>query len=458
MAATTDIALMAHLMRRAGFSARRAELEQYVALGYAAMVERLLTPLENDGVDQDIVDRYYIDIDDSRNSDATNAGWLYRMINTANPLKEKMALFWHSLFATAYVKVENGRAMTTQIEMFRQHGLGNFRTMLLELSRDPAMIIWLDNDTNRKGSPNENYGRELLELFSMGVGNYSEEDVQECARAFTGWTIAHFNARYPWGPYPMEFEYRPADHDDDEKTFLGQQGRFNGEDIIDIIVRHPATGRFLAGKFYNFFVSDDPAPADAIETLSSAYSQSNYDIRSVMRVLLRSDFFKDSTYAKVKSPAEVVAGVLRLVGEFQEPKPGLLETTYESKYMGQELLNPPTVEGWHTGREWIDSGSLVGRVNFSADQVGSTGQPGIQDIIDRLSTGAKIITPDALVDGCLDLIGPLTLAEKTRAPLLAKARSAGELRLANEADQLELARRVGEMLQLIVATREFQFA
>ena len=168
MAATTDIALMAHLMRRAGFSARRAELEQYVALGYAAMVERLLTPLESDGVDQDIVDRYYIDIDDSRNSDATNAGWLYRMINTANPLEEKMALFWHSLFATAYVKVENGRAMTTQIEMFRQHGLGNFRTMLLELSRDPAMIIWLDNDTNHKGSPNENYGRELLELFSMG--------------------------------------------------------------------------------------------------------------------------------------------------------------------------------------------------------------------------------------------------------------------------------------------------
>ena len=135
-----------------------------------------------------------------------------------------------------------------------------------------------------------------------------------------------------------------------------------------------------------------------------------------------------------------------------------METTYESKYMGQELLNPPTVEGWHTGREWIDSGSLVGRVNFSADQVGSTAHPGVQDIIDRLSAGAKVITPEALVDGCLDLIGPLPLAEKTRAPLLAKARLAGELRLLNPADKLELARRVGEMLQLIVATREFQFA
>ncbi|HEU0021312.1 MAG TPA: DUF1800 domain-containing protein [Dehalococcoidia bacterium] len=458
MAVSRDIALMAHLMRRAGFGARREELEQYVVQGYQATVESLLNLQEDDGVEEDIVDRYYIDIDDRRNSDPTNAWWLYRMINTANPLEEKMALFWHGLFATAYEKIENGRAMASQIDLFRQHCLGNFRTILVKLSRDPAMIIWLDNNTNHKGTPNENYGRELLELFSMGVGNYTEEDVKECARAFSGWTIANFNARYPWGPYPMEFEYRPEDHDDGEKTFLGQRGRFNGEDIIDIIVRQPATGRFIAAKLYNFFVSDDPAPADAIETLSSAYFESHYDIRTVMRVLLNSDFFKNAVYARVKSPAEMVASVLRLVGDFQEPKPGLLETTYESKYMGQELLNPPTVEGWHTGREWIDSGSLVGRVNFSADQVGNLNQPGVRDIIARLAGRGISMTPEELVDGCLDLIGPLAVETTTRSSLLGKAGAAGELRLDTESGKQEFARRVAEMLQLIVATREFQFA
>jgi len=380
------------------------------------------------------------------------------MINTANPLEEKMSLFWHGLFATAYEKIQNGRAVASQIDLFHQHCLGDFRTILVKLSRDPAMIIWLDNDTNHKGTPNENYGRELLELFSMGVGNYSEDDVKECARAFSGWTVANFNARYPWGPYPMDFEYRPDDHDDGEKAFLGEQGRFNGEDIIDIIVRQPATGRFVSDRLYNFFVSDDPAPADAIETLSNAYFESNYDIRSVMRVLLNSDFFKNAIYAKVRSPAEVVASVLRLVGDFQEPRPGLLETTYESKYMGQELLNPPTVEGWHTGREWIDSGSLVGRVNFSADQVGDISQPGVRDIIDRLASQGTSMTPEELVDGCLDLIGPLEVEEKTRTSLLGKASAAGELRLDTESGKQDFARRVAEMLQLIVATREFQFA
>jgi uncharacterized protein (DUF1800 family) len=458
MAVSKNIALMAHLMRRAGFSARREELEKYVDQGYEATVEWLLNPQEDNGVDQDIVDRYYIDIDDRRNADPTNAWWLYRMINTANPLEEKMSLFWHGLFATAYEKIQNGRAVASQIDLFHQHCLGDFRTILVKLSRDPAMIIWLDNDTNHKGTPNENYGRELLELFSMGVGNYSEDDVKECARAFSGWTVANFNARYPWGPYPMDFEYRPDDHDDGEKAFLGEQGRFNGEDIIDIIVRQPATGRFVADRLYNFFVSDDPAPADAIETLSNAYFKFNYDIRSVMRVLLNSDFFKNAIYAKVRSPAEVVASVLRLVGDFQEPRPGLLETTYESKYMGQELLNPPTVEGWHTGREWIDSGSLVGRVNFSADQVGDISQPGVRDIIDRLASQGTSMTPEELVDGCLDLIGPLEVEEKTRTSLLGKASVAGDLRLDTESGKQDFDRQVAEMLQLIVATREFQFA
>ena len=455
MTPNKDIALMAHLMRRAGFGARREELEARVARGYEATVEDLLHPGDDGYLDKDIIDRYYIDIDDSRQADSTNAWWLYRMINTRHPLEEKMTLFWHGLFATAYEKIENGRAVHSQIDMFRQHCLGNFRTLLLALSRDPAMIIWLDNNTNHKDAPNENYGRELLELFSMGVGNYTEEDVKECTRAFTGWTIPNFIPRYPWGAFPLGFEYRPEDHDDLEKTFLGETGRFNGEDIIDIIVRQPATGRFIAEKLYHFFVSDDPAPEEAIDTLADAYFQSDGDVRSVMRELLLSDFFQEARFAKVKAPVELVAGVLRLVRDFQEPKPGLVETIWESKYMGQELLNPPTVEGWHTGREWIDSGSLVNRVNFAADQVGNLEHPGIQDIVDRIVARGARQSPEELVDSCLDLVGPLVVGEETRRALVGKAGQGGEAVTGNRE---HLAQQVTQMLQLIVATREFQFA
>jgi uncharacterized protein (DUF1800 family) len=256
----------------------------------------------------------------------------------------------------------------------------------------------------------------------------------------------------------MEFEYRPQDHDDSEKEFLGQRGRFNGEDIIDIIVDQPATGRFIASKLYNFFVSDDPAPEEAIETLARAYFESNYEMKSVMRVLLNSDFFRNARFAKVKSPAEMVAGVLRLVRAFPEPRPGLLETTYESKYMGQELLNPPTVEGWHTGKEWVDSGSLVSRVNFASEQVGNLDLPGVQDIVNRLSARGSSLSPEELVDGCLDLIGPLAVTEQTRNTLIEKARRAGAVSWDSPEEQAQFAHRVGETLQLIVATREFQFA
>ena len=458
MSTGEELELMAHLMRRAGFGATRSELEARLAKGYEATVEELLRPGDDSDLEKDLVDRYYIEIDDMRQATAASGWWLYRMINSGSPLRERMTLFWHGLFATAYEKIMNGRATAAQIEMFRRQCLGDFRTMLLELSHDPAMILWLDNDTNHKDAPNENYGRELLELFSMGVGNYTEDDVKACTRAFTGWTIVNYIARYPWGAFPLEFEYRPEDHDEEEKEFLGHTGRLDGEDVIDIIVQQPATARFLAGKLYNFFVSDEPPTEEAIQTLSDSYFQSHYDIRSVMRVLFNSEFFKQARFAKVKSPAELVAGVLRLVEDYREVKPGLMELAMEAKYIGQELLNPPTVEGWHTGKEWIDSGSLVGRVNFAADQVGNINHPGIRSIIERLAARGTFMSPEELVDGCLDLIGPLQVGEKTRNPLVAQARLGGEVRLGTPEEKDEMAQRVGEMLQLIVATREFQFA
>ena len=233
------IALMAHLMRRAGFGATRDELEANVARGYEATVEDLLYPGEANTMPEDIIRRVFIGNDEGAGGGAID--WTYRMLTTSNPLEEKITLFWHGLFAVGYAKGNQARSQLNQIQMFRENSLGSFRDLLTGLSRDPAMIFWLDNNENKKGAVNENYGRELLELFAMGIGTYTEQDVKECARAFTGWTIA--NPEYmavkankdsfsPYGRIAWHFEYRPEDHDDGEKTFLGETGNFNGEDVV----------------------------------------------------------------------------------------------------------------------------------------------------------------------------------------------------------------------------------
>ena len=188
------------------------------------------------------------------------------MINTDHPLEEKLALFWHSLFATGYSKLNQARALLNQIDMFRRFGFGNFKDILVELSKDPAMIIWLDNNDNHNGANNENYGRELLELFAMGIGNYTEDDIKEASRAFTGWTLK--NAEYmsmramkdsiwPYGRIAWHFEYRENDHDDEEKEFLGERGKFNGDEIVDIICRQDATARFVCTRLFQFFAADE---------------------------------------------------------------------------------------------------------------------------------------------------------------------------------------------------------
>jgi uncharacterized protein (DUF1800 family) len=301
----------------------------------------------------------------------------------------------------------------------------------------------------------------------MGVGNYSEDDIKEASRAFTGWTIAPKLPRQPLGRFHWGFEYKPEDHDDGEKTFLGHTGRFNGDDIIDIIVQQPATARFLARHLYNFFVADEPQvpswnitpPRDpqAIETLMQAYFDSHYDMRAILRVLFLSDFFKQARFAKVKSPAELVISTVRLAGNFAAPRPGFQGLADECAYQGQELLNPPSVESWHTGQEWIDGGALVRRVNFAATYLGDTKMPGVQAIINALKARGRL-SPAAFVDACLDLLGPLDVGAQTRHELLAEAEEGGELRWDTEADAATSAHRVGVMLALISASREYQFA
>ena len=467
MADRDQLALMAHLMRRAGFGAPREELESRVAAGYEATVEELINPEGQPPIDEDIMYRYMPGYEGALAPVLNQADWVYRLVNTRRPLEEKMALFWHQLFATGNSKIDNPPELTSQIAMFRQHGLGSFRDLLVELAKNPAMIYWLDNNGNHMGAINENWGRELLELFSMGVGNYSEDDIKEASRAFTGWTLAPKLPRLPLGRFYWGFEYKPEDHDDGEKTFLGKTGPLNGEDIIDIVVDQPATAKFLARHLYNFFVADEPQvpswnitpPVDpeAIQILVDAYTESNYDVRFVLKTLFLSDFFKNARVARAKSPAELVIGTVRLAGNYQIPQQGFQNLAFECTYQGQELLNPPSVESWHTGSEWIDGGALVRRVNFAAKLLGDTTLPGVRSIVQELK-GTGSVSPEVFVESCLDLIGPLEVSETTRQELLNQAREDGDLTWDTEENVRDSEQRVGVLLALIAASREYQFA
>jgi len=468
MALKEDLTLMAHLMRRAGFGASRDELEARVAKGYEATVDELLHPEQQEPVDVFTLLRYQPgSLLPGGQPPMGNVNWMFFLVNTKRTLEEKMTIFWHHLFATGNSKVDNYDQLLDQIALFRRCALGSYRDLLVEVAKNPAMIFWLDNNQNHGTAVNENWGRELLELFSMGVGNYTEKDVREASRAFTGWTLENKLPRAPYGRFSWKFEYRPEDHDDGEKEFLGHRGRLDGEDIIDIIVQQPACGRFIARHLYNFFVADEPQvpswsieqPRDpkAIDTLATVFQESKYDMRAVLRTLFNSDFFKNARFTHMKSPAELVVSTLRLVGGFELPKPGYGELSMQPSYMGQDLLNPPSVEGWHTGREWINSGSLMARINFVAELIGDPSLPGVRAIIDRLKAQAPL-GPEQLVDGCLDLLGPVEVNAETRQELVEQAKEWGQLRWDSEANANAADQHVGEMLQLIVATREYQFA
>jgi len=464
-----EFALMAHLMRRAGFGAPFEELEARTAKGYEATVEELLQPDKQPDMERDIMMRYKTEWVSQAGLEGQQEEWTYQMINSKRPLQEKIALFWHGILVTGHAKCEYPRQQQLELNMFRTVGMGNFRELLQALSKDPAMVFYLDNCMSHKDAINENWGRELLELFSLGVGmdgeqNYSEDDVKEAARAFTGWTVTNSIPRYPYGKYEASFIYDPSDHDEANKTFLGETGNFNGEDIVDIIVKQPGTARFVARHLYNFFVADEPqVPAwkdtpprdiEAIKMLEEEYFRSNYDISSMLRVLFNSNFFKNSRFEKVKSPTETVVGTMRLVGDYTTPKLGLNALTLNIRYMGQDLLNPPTVEGWHTGKEWIDSGTLVERINFTADQVGNTDLPGVKNIIERFNSEGSTISHEQFISGCLEMLGAYELTPETHSQLMEMAQSEGEVKTGTP----EFETRVGQMLQSIVATTEYLFA
>jgi uncharacterized protein (DUF1800 family) len=302
---------------------------------------------------QPVVDKFFYSLA-ANNIETQRLGlwWANRMLTTRRPLQEKLTLFWHGHFATGENKVRDYRMMLRQNEMFRARASGNLRDLLIGILTDPAMLVYLDNGENIKKHPNENFGRELLELFTMGVGNYTERDVREAARAFTGWTNN-----------VLVFKLDAEQHDFGEKTFLGRTGTFNGEDIIDAILKQPVTGEFVAAKLYRFFVREDVAGAVKAE-LGRTYRDSGYQMKPVLkRIFLSKDFYSPPAFAtQIKSPVHLVVSTYKKMG--LRDVPTIPDFGQMTSSLGQALFDPPNVAGWAGGRTWITPSTLLQRGNL----------------------------------------------------------------------------------------------
>ena len=303
---------------------------------------------------QPVVDRFFFWLRATALETRRVAGWWAdRMVSTDRPLQEKMALFWHGHFATGADKVRDYRKMLVQLELFHQKGTGNFRELLIAVAQDPAMLVFLDAGQNVKGAPNENFGREVMELFTMGVGNYSEHDIREAARAFTGWTNDD-----------LRFKLDEAKHDAGEKEFLGRRGNFDGVDILNIILDQKVTANFIAGKIYRYFVRDDLSPA-LQERLGVVLRENDYELKPLLRtIFLSKDFYSEpSVGTRIKAPVDLIVSMCRELG--LKRLPGVPDFNGACGELGQVLLNPPTVAGWAQGRSWITPGMLLARGNLA---------------------------------------------------------------------------------------------
>jgi uncharacterized protein (DUF1800 family) len=394
----------AHLIERAGFGATPDDIDRLAALppeqavarlvGYESIDHSALKPFDESGIWdagmdpfppsraeavrlarergeglgekmlppgsprrlQPIVDKFFYGLYANQiETQRLGLWWANRMLATPRPLEEKLTLFWHGHFATGENKVRDYRMMLQQNRMLRANASGRLHDLLLGVLKDPAMLVYLDNGENVKSHPNENFGRELLELFSMGVGNYTEHDVREAARAFTGWTND-----------VLTYKFDAAQHDFGEKTFLGQKGPFNGDDIIRIILEQPVTGEFVAAKLYRYFVREDISPAVKAQ-LGREFRQSGYQIKPLMtRILLSKDFYSPASYAtQIKSPAHLVVSTYRKMGLREVPT--VPDFGRMTGGLGQSLFDPPNVAGWAGGRTWITPATLLQRGNMFRD-------------------------------------------------------------------------------------------
>jgi uncharacterized protein (DUF1800 family) len=359
-----------HLLNRTGFEAHAAQIAAFSKLSRAEAVERLFAGTVTDArtpppawTAEFVSPRRVRDLDDAgkkqfqreqleRAVDLKN-WWVTEMLTTASPLTERMTLFWHNHFTSGLQKVKSGTLMYRQNVLLRRNALGNFGELLHAVAKDPAMLVYLDSATSRRGQPNENFAREVMELFTLGEGNYAEQDIREAARAFTGWSI---------NPDTGEFLWRPFAHDAGMKTVLGRSGDFKGDDVLDALLAQPQTAGFVAAKLWREFVSPDPDPRE-VARIAKVFRESNYDIKAALRALLASDAFyaAENRGVLVKSPVDLVIGTMR---QFDVGWSDPLPLTYLLRTLGQDLFSPPNVKGWSGGDAWINSTTLLVRRQF----------------------------------------------------------------------------------------------
>ncbi len=338
---------------------------------------------------QDIVNMFFYGITSDRlEVRRAQLWWANRMLSSERPLQEKMALFWHGHFATSNIKVRDYRKLLQQLELFHAHGLRNFRTLLLGITQDPGMLVFLDNGDNVKAHPNENFGRELMELFSMGDGNYTERDIREASRAFTGWTNDD-----------LAFVVNDHDHDTGTKTVLGQTGEFDGEQVIDIILSHTVTAEFVAAKIYRYFVRSE-CSAETRVRLGAVLRDNGYELKPLMRtILLSKDFYSPASVGtQIKSPVQLAVSTYKKLG--LEQIPTIPDFNSSTRGLGQELFHPPNVAGWAGGRTWITPATLLERGNFASSVLFASAEgfyapdrnmPGVyRQVGERIASGMSI--------------------------------------------------------------------
>lgn len=371
-----DRAKAAHLLNRAGFGGRPDEIDRVSRLGMDAAVDELL---DYDRIAENVAPPDFASLrtlwdtvarlrqqnapqrqrfealviaqrGDNQKLQEVREWWVTRMIQTRRPLQERMVLFWHGHLVSGRPDARLAENLFAQNELFRRMALGNFKELIVAISKDPAMLEYLDNESNRRGRPNENYARELLELFTMGIGNYTEQDIKEAARAFTGWTRRAY-----------DFYFDARQHDDGPKTFLGRTGNLDGGDIVNTIFEHPATARFLPRRLFEFFAYLRPDES-LVEELADLFRRSRFTVAPLMRTILTSQVFysERAMRSQVKSPAQLVVGTARLLDVATSS-----QQLRAMDLMGQALFYPPNVGGWPRGESWITTATLFFRYNYS---------------------------------------------------------------------------------------------
>ena len=359
-AAPWNLQRVHHLHRRAAFSATWSELQREMAKEPQAAVTALLegksrlegVPAEFESLSAVIAQAAV----DSGNPERLKAWWLYRCLFAPHPLQERLTLMWHNHFATSNLKVDNLTLMKRQNETFRKHALGSFRDLLVAMAHDPALLVWLDASQNRKEHPNENLARELMELFTLGIGHYTEDDIKQAARALTGWTVRQ-----------GEFRDRPVAHDDGEKEILGHVGKWSGDDLVNLLLDQPQTARRISSRLTNEFFGEGVIHEPALAELTAGLQKNQLDIRWAVETILRSElFFSPANIgSRIADPVSFAIGPLVALESWRSPPSTLALTEWISR-MGQDLFYPPNVGGWSGGRTWLTTRAVLARTNFAA--------------------------------------------------------------------------------------------